>query len=136
MTTATLDKIRQQLTDGHYNSVNTEELIELPVKLYTPEVVHAAAQKLGKKTMPDYYIEMYEFAFRAQAVGNGVKPAQADGVMRSHDAISKWLKTQNIVDVCNMQDPDVMRIYLAYHLSNMKAAVKAFEEIAAVLGGN
>lgn len=130
----TMQKIQQQLITGQFSS--TEDLVELPVKLYPPEVVNAAKRGLGEKVVTDYFAEMYGFAYRAQMADSGIKPAQADGVMRTHDKISKWIKTQNINDVFDMSDPDVMRVYLAQHIENMEAALKTFKAIAKVLEGN
>lgn len=133
MTNATMQRIGQKLVTDHYSS--TEDLVELPVKLYAPEILRSASKGMREKVMTKYFIEMYDFAYRAQLTGNGVKPSQADGVLRTHDKVSKWLKTQNIGDTANLSDPDVMRIYLAEHIASVEAALQVFKDISKLLGG-
>lgn len=134
MTSATLQKIRAKMTTGTYQSASTEDLVDVPVALFPPAVVNAAAKALGEKALSDYFIGIYDHSYRAQAAGSGINRNQLQGVLLSHKKIQKWLTAQGINDIANTGDPKIMRIYLEEHLNNIRQAVKVFEEIAQQLG--
>lgn len=109
---------------------NPDELVHIAFEMYPTEVVSAAQKALGDNVLSHYFVEIYEFAVAAQTHNSQVKKAQLNGILLTHNKITKWLEKCSIEDVFALEDPSVMKIYLRHHISAMKRAVDMFEIIA------
>jgi len=106
-----------------------DELCDILFTLYPTEIVRAAQEELGQKAMSDYFVEIYEFAETAQTHQAKIKKSQLNGVVLTHNKITKWLAKKNINDVFELADPTMLKIYLQHHLANMKKSMQVFEDI-------
>lgn len=121
--------LRDQNLLGKTLTSDPDELCAINFQLYPTEVVRAAQKELGEK-MSDYFVEIYEFAKTAQDHNTKVKKSQLNGVVLTHNKITKWLVKQNIDDLFALHDPAVLRIFLKHHISNMQDSIEMFQKIA------
>lgn len=122
-------KLRQVDIASKTFTSDPDELTFIQFDLYPTEVVRAAQTALGLKSMSEHFVEIYEFAQTAMTHNTKIKKSQLNGVVLTHNKITKWLVAQNIDDLFALHDPAVLRIYLRYHIARMQGSVDMFQKI-------
>jgi hypothetical protein len=68
-----------------------DQLTPITFTLYPIEVLTAAQQALGSKTLTPYAVELYEFAVQCKDKGSLIKASQLSGVLYTQAKLDKWL---------------------------------------------
>lgn len=113
------------------STANTKDyLVHLTTDLYPTEVLYAAKAELGDKVITDYFAEMYMFGIKAQQTNTQIQAAQATGILLTHGKLQKWLKSKNIVDIVDLQNTEVLRVFLSHHIKQMEESLELFKIIS------
>ncbi len=115
---------------------STNELVSITTELYPQEIVVAAQKALTEKVITPYYLEMYEYAIACQSASCTILINQYNGVLLTHNKITKFLAGMSVTDAFNINDPFVMKTFLKFHTDQIKQSTAVFEFITTILAGS
>ncbi|MEB0057290.1 hypothetical protein [Variovorax sp. LG9.2] len=129
-------KLKRSTLERKTSNTSTSELVAITTELYPQEIVLAAQTALTEKVITPYYLEMYEYAIACQSANCSILTSQYNGVLLTHNKITKFLASMSVTDAFNINDPFVMKTFLKFHTDRIKQSTEVFEFVAAILAGS